>query len=236
MNCSHLLCIRSASTSTVGHLSYSSRAPSHIADMTSQAIRVDGKSFALNGKNVSYRFHVDDDGELITDHFGGMSTESVFPSHHVNGWVSKLGRERREYPDLGRGDFRIPAIRIRYDSGCTISRLQFQSATVVDGKPDLPGLPSTFGDAEEVSTLLVHLHDTISGLAADLSYSIFPAYDVITRHVKLTNKGNKDLTIERAASFSVDLPYEDLDMVALRGDWAREARRTRKRVDYGTQR
>ncbi|PGH16534.1 alpha-galactosidase C [Helicocarpus griseus UAMH5409] len=209
------------------------------------AVVVDGTNFELHGDHVSYRFHVDDStdddhplaGDLLLDHFGGsvfgpIPTELV-PS--TNGWVGMQGRVRREFPDQGRGDFRIPAIRIRQSEGYTVTRLQYQSNTVVPGKPALPGLPATFGSEEDVTTLVVHLYDKYSDIAVDLSYSVFPKYDAIVRSVNVTNKGDGDITVESLASLSVDLPYQDLDMISLRGDWAREARRERKRVDYGVQ-
>lgn len=158
------------------------------------------------------------------------------PSPLVRGWVGLPGRVRREYPDLGRGDFRAPAVRIRQSTGSTVSDLQYQGYHVVEGgKPTLPGLPSTFGTADEVSTLVVHMYDNYSSIAMDLSYSIFPQYDAIVRSVNITNQGEHSITIEKLASLSVDLPYEDLDMIELRGDWAREATRVRRRVEYGTQ-
>lgn len=79
------------------------------------------------------------------------------------------------------------------------------------------------------------MYDNYSSVAADLSYSIFPKYDAIVRSVNITNMGEGDITIERLASFSVDLPHDDYDMIELRGDWAREGMRLRRKVDYGTQ-
>ena len=72
-------------------------------------------------------------------------------------------------------------------------------------------------------------------MAADLSYSIFPKLDVIARSVNITNRGSGNITLEKLASLSVDLPYGELDMIELRGDWAREGRRVRREVEYGTQ-
>ncbi|RYP74452.1 hypothetical protein DL770_007592 [Monosporascus sp. CRB-9-2] len=199
---------------------------------------VDGKEFALNGNGVSYRFYADETtGDLISTHFGGPVAENIItpPVPQPQGWVGMPGRVRREYPDLGRGDFRVPAIQIRQSEGHTVSALQYKSHDVIPGKPALPGLPSTFGSEEEVTTLVVHLYDNYSSVAADLSYSIFPKHDAVVRSVNITNEGSKDITIEKLASLSVDFPYEELDMIELRGDWAREAQRVRRKIEYGTQ-
>lgn len=201
-------------------------------------IEVNGTSFSLNGEHATYRFHVDElTGDLITDHFGGAATEDVpleYPP--IQGWVELAGRVRREYPDLGRGDFRVPAVRIRQSEGYTVSDLQYKSHHVVQGKPGLPGLPATFGSADDVTTLVVQMYDNYSSIAVDLSYSIFPKYDAIVRSVNITNQGEHNITIEKLASLSIDLPYDDLEMIELRGDWAREAAKVRRKVEYGVQR
>lgn len=153
----------------------------------------------------------------------------------MHGWVGLPGRVRREFPDLGRGDFRTPAVRIRQAAGYTVSEFQYQSHEVVQGKPSLPGLPGLFGSEQDVTTLVVRMYDNYSSVAVDLMYSVFPAYDAIVRSVNVTNLGDAGITVEKLASFSIDLPYTELDMIELRGDWARENMRTRRKVEYGTQ-
>ncbi|CBF73961.1 AGLC_ASPNG Alpha-galactosidase C precursor (Melibiase) [Aspergillus nidulans FGSC A4] len=204
----------------------------------SNAVVVDGTNFALNGASMSYVFHANSTtGDLVSDHFGATISGAIPAPKEpaVNGWVGMPGRIRREFPDQGRGDFRIPAVRIRQTAGYTVSDLQYQGHEVVDGKPALPGLPATFGEAGDVTTLVVHLYDNYSAVAADLSYSVFPEFDAVVRSVNVTNKGKGNITIENLASLSVDFPLEDLDLVSLRGDWAREANRERRRVEYGIQ-
>jgi alpha-galactosidase len=202
------------------------------------AVVVNGNSFALHGKNVSYCFHADEStGDLLSDHFGGSVTGPIppDPTPIVNGWTGMSGRIRREFPDQGRGDFRGPAIRIRQAESHTVSALEYQSHTVEKGKPALPGLPATFGNEHDVTTIVIHLYDKYSTIAADLMYSVFPRYDAIVRSVTVTNKGKGSIVIDNLASLSVDLPFEDLDMIYLRGEWARETHRQRRRVDYGLQ-
>ena len=207
------------------------------ADM--EAVMVEGKTFSLNGRKMSYRFHVDDaSGDLISDHYGGLISESPITSvqHPMShgGW-SKQNPIRREFPDLGRGDFRSPAIRIRHASGHTVSQFQYQSHTITQGKPPIDGLPSTRGTERQAQTLVIHLQDTASSVAVDLSYAVFPQHDAIARSVKVTNNGSDDIVVEKLASFSVDLPYGEYDMLGLRGEWGRECSKLRRRLDYGTQ-
>lgn len=202
------------------------------------AIVADGKSFALNGKAMSYRFHVDEKtGDLMSDHFGGSVTEdpAIPGTTPASGW-STMSHFRREFPELGRGDFRNPAVFIKHHEGFTVSHFKYQSHEVVDGKPEFSELPATFGEAGQVQTLIVRMYDSHAQVAADLYYSVFPEYDAIVRRVVLTNKGKNVVTVEKLASLSIDLPYTEYDMVGLRGEWARERSQFRRHVQYGMQR
>ncbi|KAJ5909268.1 hypothetical protein N7495_001950, partial [Penicillium taxi] len=80
----------------------------------------------------------------------------------------------------------------------------------------------TFGTEDKVSILIVHLYDNHSSVAADLSYSVFPKHNIIMRSVNITNHSKGNITVESLVNMSVDFPYEDMDMISLRGDWARE--------------
>jgi alpha-galactosidase len=201
----------------------------------SRAITVTGTNFTLTGDGVSYLFHVDPfSGDLVSDHFGGPTTDFTPPaSISPNGWHHDLTNTRREFPDIGRSDFRLPAIHIEHSSGSTVSEFLYQSHQVVEGKPSLPGLPSTYGNETEVTTLIVQLYDNYSGISAALSYSIFPRYNAIARSFQITNNGTDNISIERAASFSTDFSNLDLDMIEVQGDWAHEFNRVKRKVDYG---
>ena len=184
---------------------------------------------------MSYLFSVDAaTGDLLSNHFGGLVTDFTPPANiFEGGWSDGLTNTRREFPDIGRSDFRLPAIHILHCDGDTVSAFSYQSHELVSGKPGLPGLPATYGNDGDVSTLIVRLYDNYSDVSAALSYSVFPKYNAIARSFQITNNGSNDISIERAASFSLDLPNLDLDMIELQGDWAHEMNRVKRHVDYG---
>ncbi|KAI1805393.1 glycoside hydrolase family 36 protein [Daldinia bambusicola] len=197
----------------------------------------DGLSFSLSSSNISYQFHVDPSTlDLIHDHWGAYAAETV-PDFNgiVSGWGSQYTYRRREFPDLGRGDFRVPAIHIQHSDGDTVSAFSYTGYDINPGKPSLPGLPATYGNEGDVSTLTVHLYDNYSDISADLYYSIFPRYNAVTRSFRITNNGTQDVTVLRASSWSIDMPNEDLEMIDLYGDWAAEARINRRPVANGEQ-
>ncbi|KAI8936679.1 hypothetical protein NX059_007074 [Plenodomus lindquistii] len=199
------------------------------------AITATGTNFTLNADGMSYLFHVEaDSGDLISDHFGGPASDFTPPATILPwGWNDEKANVRREFPDIGRSDFRLPAIHIEHADGDTVSAFLYQSHEVVQGKPSLPGLPATYGEAGDVTTLIVQLYDNVSDVSAALSYSIFPKYNAIARSFSITNNGTNDLVVERAYSFSTDFPNVDLDMIEPHGDWSHEFQTVRRKVDYG---
>jgi alpha-galactosidase len=129
----------------------------------------------------------------------------------------------------------MPAIHIQHEAGDTVSAFAYTGYQVKAGKSGLPGLPATYGDEEDVSTLIVHLYDDHSDIAADLYYSIFPKHNAIARSFRVTNKGKKSVAVLRASSWSIDAPNEELDLIDLHGDWAAEAHLNRRPVGHGEQ-
>lgn len=180
-------------------------------------------------------FHVDADSlDLVSDHFGGPADDFVPPpSIYQGGWIDGLSNTRREFPDVGRSDVRLPGVHVLHADGNTVTAFLYQSHEIIPGKPALPGLPATFGEDGDVSTLQVRLYDNYSDVGAVLSYSIFPQYNAIARSFQITNNGSDNIIIERAASFSVDLPNLDLNMVELHGDWSNEMHKVIRKVEYG---
>ncbi|KAH7555732.1 glycoside hydrolase family 36 protein [Bipolaris maydis] len=199
------------------------------------AVTASGTNFTLTADGMSYLFHVDtQSGDLISDHFGGPATDFTPPaSISSSGWVAGVGNARREFPDIGRGDFRLPAIHIQHADGDTVTALEYQSHDISQGKPTLPGLPATYGEAGDVTTVTVHLYDNVSDVSAALLYSIFPKYNAIARSFTITNNGTANISIERAASFSTDFPNVELEMIEPYGDWSHEFQTVRRPIDFG---
>ena len=173
-------------------------------------------------------------GDLISDHFGAPVTDFVPPAYILPwGWHDNRANDRREFPDIGRSDIRLPAIHIEHSDGDTVSAFLYQSHEIVPGKPSIPGFPATYGNESDVTTIQVRLYDNVSDVGAVLSYSIFPKYNAIARSFKITNNGTGDIVIERAASFSFDFPNLEFEVIEPHGDWYHEMNTVRRKVDYG---
>ena len=191
------------------------------------------KQFYLHTKNSSYVMELYEDhlahsywGIRINEipdlehyyafRFGADFSASDIPGKRFNS-TDKL---RQEYPAYGTGDMRSPALQIENATGDSITRLRYESHRIFDGKPVLSGLPATYGD--DCETLEITLTDELTGVTAVLYYTVFPEKDVLTRSVRIENRGNAACDLEKVASFCIDLHQDGFEIIHLHGAWAKE--------------
>ena len=125
-------------------------------------------------------------------------------------------------PTEGRGDFRPPMACARDGSGQPCTELFYKSHRIEAGKPALEGLPSSYvEDAAEAQTLIITLRDDLTGLEADLSYTLYETRPVLAASVRYRNTGAAALTLVNAASLCLTLPGR-FDLIHLHGAWAKE--------------
>ena len=195
----------------------------------------DDHEFHLSNSQISYIFRADKSGELCHLYFGRrVESPSPLPEKDYRGWIGPLGRMAREFPDVGHGDFRMPAVRLRH-GGSAITKFKYTGHEVIPGKTKLSGLPSTFGSADDATTVIVHLRDETIDIDAYLSYTIFTSASAIARSVKFENRGNVADAVIEQASISIDMPSREWEMIQLSGDWSREASHIRSKVHIGVQ-
>ncbi len=127
-----------------------------------------------------------------------------------------------EFPTYGSGDMRQPAFHAQYADGSRISRLEYVGHTITAGKPGLEGLPATYGEADQVDSLKIHLRDALTGVSVYLQYAVFEAQDAITRSARVENGGADAVKLLKLDSASVDFYDMDAEMLHLHGLWARE--------------
>jgi alpha-galactosidase len=141
-----------------------------------------------------------------------------------------LDHIRQEYPSYGSTDFHYPAFTLLQENGSRVSRFEYESHVVYPSKKSLSPLPSVYTeDNAEADSIDISLHDKVSKTRLILTYSIFAGLDAVTRSVRFEQEGDSSVTLERAMSFSIDLPDSDFEMLQLSGAWARE-RQVRQRA------
>lgn len=140
-----------------------------------------------------------------------------------------------EYPTGGIGDYRESCLNIRNAAGNMGCELHYAGHEIFKGKKGLAGLPASFATEDEAETLEITMKDEILNLEVVLSYTAFPEENVITRSVKVQNRSQENLRIEKILSVCLDMDNENFSMLSLHGTWARERHIQTGELHYGKQ-
>ncbi len=202
--------------------------------------REENKTFYLESKGLSYIFRVDDFGFLQHLYFGRRIARedlSHIVLHAVRGhsaYLAHMGPENTyevlssECPLYGRGDFRESMLAF-CAAGVRVGDFLYKSHEILACKPELSGMPSVKGG----QTLVVTLGDSLHELEIKLYYTVFEDLPVILRHAEIKNCSSKEIILDRAYSFSIDLPDADWEMLSLYGAHLRERHIQRKPLQHG---
>lgn len=205
------------------------------------------KTFTLNTQNTQYRMAVVSDGYLAHLWYGGKLPdedliyllrfdESPFtPETNNRERGSFMDNLPFEYPCFGIGDYRESAIAVLDSEGMSACDLRYSSHKIYSGKPALEGLPATFDNGGDCTTLEIEMLDSHLNLKATLIYSVFENSDIIARSVRFKNIGNEPFYLKRAYSACLELDSSQYDMITLNGSWARERMVQRQPLHIGKQ-
>lgn len=216
------------------------------------SIRYDAekKLFQLDTPNTSYVLGVKDSfGYLLHYYYGkrlnpgdvsylARTEEPPYtPDRNARDKLIFLDCVPFEYPTGGIGDFREHCLEIRTQSGYNVMELQYIGHRMIAGKPGLAGLPATFGAEQECDSLEITLLDPVLDLEVKLLYTAFRDVDVITRSVRVTNRGGREdaVYLTKVLSACLDMDNADYSLLTLHGSWARERRMQYRKIGYGKQ-
>ena len=204
--------------------------------------------FKLDTPNTSYLLGIVDEENFIGHIYYGRRLQGYDIGYRMRTQEppfvpSKNNRERCsfydcfpfEYPTAGLGDYRESCLSVRTLGGHAACSLSYVSHRIFEGKPELEGLPATFAEKEDASTLELTCVDKHIGLKVLLYYTAFNDTDVITRSVKVVNDGEQAFYLTKVFSACLDMDNQDYDMISLHGSWARERHMQRKTLGYGIQ-
>lgn len=178
-------------------------------------------------------------GQAISSYRGGRKYPRVDRSFSPNfpeatDRLYSLDTILQEYPGYGTGDYRTPAQVIRHEDGSTVTDFRYKSYEIVTGKPRLDGMPSTYVEQdEEAETLIITLEDPKERLTARLVYTVYRDRPVLARSARIENEGAETHYLQKAASLSLDLPLQELEVITLNGMWGRERMMEREPVKRG---
>lgn len=190
------------------------------------------KVFKLDGKNTSYIIAIVDEEQFLGHVYFGkkivdenvnylMRTEEppFLPSKNNRDRVCFYDSFPTEYSTHGIGDFRETCLAVKDINGNTACRLPYSSHRIYGGKEKLHGMPATFGNEKECTSLEITCIDKDLNLEVILVYTVFEELDAVTRSVRIKNCSKNSITITKALSMCVDFDGIDYDMISLHGSW-----------------
>ncbi len=196
------------------------------------------KIFKLDTKDSSYVLQIGPYGYLLHLYYGAKipdtdlsylaytvrhSTVSPRVEESFDGPFFSKDTHRMEYSCNGCGDMRGSALSILRSTGTPDTDIQYVSHRIYAGKPGIPGQPATYATEDEADTLEILCRDEVSGAEVTLFYSVFSNYGAMTRRVVVKNASQEAMEIQRVLSTCLDFNTgEDLDLIHLFGNWARE--------------
>ncbi len=140
-----------------------------------------------------------------------------------------------EYPGHGIGDLRESCLCVETPEGYRACGLTYRDHKIYGGKPKLEGLPATYGEADDCTTLELAAEDKVLGLTVRLYYTAFETLDAICRSVRVENTTGKPIKLTRVLSACLDMDNQNFDLLTLHGNWALERMISRKKLGWGKQ-
>lgn len=203
------------------------------------AIKVseNGRLFTLQTKDSSYQMFADDKNVLLHLYYGEkigeenlsgliFCTDMGFAGNPEEAGINRkysLDALPQEIPGSGVGDFRDDMIEIRHADGSFAADFRFDSYEILDHSYAIPGMPALYDTEEEKGeTLVITMTEKASDIVLKLFYGVFEKENVITRAARLENHGETAIELEKMLSFSMDLMYENYEMIYFSGRHAME--------------
>ena len=96
-------------------------------------------------------------------------------------------------------------------------------------------LPTAYASDEDegVETLRIDMEDSLHPVKLSLYYTVFPKVNVISRRSVVTNCSEKDISLRKIMSMSVDMSTAPLEMHTFDGGWIKEAHHNVRNVEAG---
>lgn len=206
------------------------------------------KTFTLQTKNTSYQMKIGNLDYLLHLYYGStiydvdmvyqiMQYDRGFsgnPYESRNNRKFSLDAQPQEFSTQQQGDFRATSIEVVNVDGSYSFNGKVTGFSLLKGKYKLDTLPCTFAKKDEkVDTLEIKLSDKVTKVEVILLYSVFEEADIITRAVKVHNKGTNSIKLKKIMSICLDfLNGEDMDLVSLPGRYGQERQVERQRITH----
>lgn len=206
------------------------------------AIHVDqqNRTFYLNSAGCTYAFGINSLGIPEHLHFGAPVGQDLYmglrdDKGRIHPAVRKDSQDQeydlctvsQELTSPYGGDYYEPSLVLCYANGSRRSDLVYTGYEIFDRKPMPEGLPGI----REGQTLAVYL--AAKGVKVTLFYTVSETTATIVRSMKVENLGTEPVRVERAYSYSLELPNRPWKAVYLSGATAIETQWTETPLGRG---
>lgn len=200
--------------------------------------------FHMKTREFSYVIEVLETGDLVHRYFGKKIQQfsngnkityldrAFSPSPITGNRTYSLDTLSLEYSSNGLGDFRTASIDVRNEIGIALD-LKYKQHRIYKGKSSLEGLPASFASEEEVESLEIDLYDAVADVTVTLQYAVFEEGNYLARSARIQT-GRYPSKIEKALSFTLDMPHKDFVIHSLTGRYAYEKEWTKTPITNGT--
>ncbi|NBI09911.1 alpha-galactosidase [Colidextribacter sp. OB.20] len=191
----------------------------------------ENRVFTLHTQNTTYQMKADRHNVLLHTYYGprlaggDLSYLIRYADRACAPNPAEAGLDRtysldtlpQEYSTCGVGDFRLPSLELELPGGSCSADLRYVRCELRGGKYALEGLPAFHGSRADAETLVITLEDAAAQAEVELYYGVFEGYDLITRAVRVVNRGGQALRLRRCDSLCLDLLRSDLDLITFDG-------------------
>lgn len=212
-------------------------------------IDAENRLFTLETKGCSYQLKADEYGFVHHLYYGApvgqadMSYTEYFadigfspnPAEWADRRTFSLDVVSQEYTGCGAGDFRVSCLSVQNADGSFSADLRYQGYELLEGKYAIPGMPASHAEASAAQTLILHLQDPVTKLEVDLLYGVFEDSDVIARSAVIRNGADTPVSLHRAASMCLDIPFGEWELIHFHGRHNGERQKERLPVMNGVQ-
>ena len=203
----------------------------------------DKKQFVITTKNTAYAFGILKERYLNHIYYGKkkkgfelredktVAFSPYIPEHTESCASNDFAQEISFF---GSGDFRASALRICGSDGTGVTDFVYSGYKIYKGREELDGLPFARAD-ENTKTLKIIMKDAVTGCVLNLYYTVFFDTDIISRYMKIENKGSDSIRIDKCMPMMLDIDRSDLDMISLYGKHIDECNIQRVPLHHGSQ-
>ncbi len=202
--------------------------------------------FRLDAGNFTHAFCVHSSGALISLYSGPRLEEATGLEEYPARAISfspfdpafpgfSLDDLPQEFSTHGGGDFGLSSAVVRNPAGDTVTMPVYRSHRIYPGKALPAGLPGCTGSAEEAETLEILLEDPLTKVEFTVVWSIFHRFGALVRSLRVRNGGTQPVTLEKAASLSLDLwpGIQEREVISFSGSHCRERCFAREPLSQG---